>query len=359
MYLLDISIQYRVFIGISAMLVLFSSFLVTFIANQRKKLQYHKKIQAVQVSREQALKQQNVLLEERVNERTAEITMQKETLEQTLAELKASQLQLVQKEKMASLGELTAGIAHEIQNPLNFVNNFSDINGELIQEIKEKLAEEQLPESLTNYINPLFEDITGNLHKILQHGKRADGIVKSMLQHSQVHSGAMELADINTLADENLKISYYGFRAKHKLFSCSIETSFDDRLEPVQVIPQEIGRLLVNLFNNAFYAMHARLNEFAGQEIKNTNDKYEPVLQVTTGKLANMIIIKVRDNGTGIPQKYIDKIFHPFFTTKPTGGSTGLGLSLSYDIIKAHQAKISVDSKEGEYTEFSIELNAN
>ncbi|MEO7266072.1 MAG: ATP-binding protein, partial [Ferruginibacter sp.] len=211
----------------------------------------------------------------------------------------------------------------------------------------------------TNYINPIFEDISGNLHKILQHGRRADGIVKSMLQHSQVHSGAMELSDINALAEESLKMSYYGFRTRHKIFSCNIETSFDDKLEPIQVIPQEIGRLLVNLFNNAFYAMNARLNEIVGQEKEYTNDKYEPVLKVTTGKRANMIIIKVRDNGTGIPQKYIDKIFHPFFTTKPTGGSTGLGLFLSYDIIKAHQAKISVDSKEGEYTEFSIELNVN
>ncbi|MEO6404436.1 MAG: ATP-binding protein [Ferruginibacter sp.] len=357
MFLLDISIQYRVFIGISAMLLLFSSFLVAFISNQRKKLQYHKKIQAVQESQQQALKQQNALLEERVSERTAELTNQKQTLEHTLTDLKASQLRLVQKEKMASLGELTAGIAHEIQNPLNFVNNFSDINSELITEIKERLAEESLPESLTNDINPIFDDLTQNLHKILQHGKRADGIVKSMLQHSQVHTGEMELADLNSLADEYLKLSFYGFRSKNKGFNCRIQTSFDKDMEPIQVIPQEIGRLLVNIYNNAFYAMNAMLNEPARQDKKNTNVDYEPVLQVTTNKQSNNATIRIRDNGTGIPQKFIEKIFHPFFTTKPTGGSTGLGLSLSYDIIKAHQAKITVDSKEGEYTEFVIELN--
>ena len=350
MLLLDISIQYRVVIGISAMLLLFGSFIITFIINQRKKLQYHKNIQAAQEAQQLALRQQNALLEERVHKRTAEITKQKETLENTLIELKASQLQLVQKEKMASLGELTSGIAHEIQNPLNFVNNFSDVNVELIQEVKEKLAEQVLPETLTSYIDPIIDDLTVNLQKVLQHGNRADGIVKSMLQHSQVHTGTMEQTNINTLMEEHLKMSYYSFKTKHTLFNCKLETQFDKTIEPLNVMPQEVGRLLVNLYNNAFYAMN---------EKKDADPTYEPLLEVSTSKRDNVVLMKIRDNGTGIPKKHIDKIFNPFFTTKPTGSSTGLGLSLSYDIIKAHQAKISVDSVEGEYTEFLIEIDAN
>ena len=354
MVLLEISLQYRVIIGISAMLLLFISFMIAFISNQRKKLQYHKDIQAVQEAQQQALKQQNVLLEQRVSERTAEITQQKETLQTTLTELKASQLQLIHKEKMASLGELTAGIAHEIQNPLNFVNNFSDINMELLTEIKERLAEETLPGALTNYINPIIEDLTENLNKILQHGKRADGIVKNMLQHSHSQTGAMEQTDLNALADEYLKLSFYGFRTKNKAFNCTIETFFDKSLEQIHIIPQDIGRILVNLYNNAFYAMNEKKNYAVATK---EGETFEPTLIITTHKKGNAAAITIRDNGTGIPEKFIDKIFQPFFTTKPTGGSTGLGLSLSYDIIKAHQGRIEVKSKEGEFTEFCIELN--
>ena len=259
MALLEISIQYRVFIGISAMVLLFSSFLIAFISNQRKKLQYHKNLQAIHKEQQQALVQQNILLEQRVSERTAEILQQKETLQSALTDLKASQLQLIQKEKMASLGELTAGIAHEIQNPLNFVNNFAEVNAELLTEIIERLAKETLPAALTKDINPIVEDLTQNLHKILQHGKRADSIVKNMLQHSQRHSGPMELTDLNALADEYLKLCYHGFKAKNKLFNCTIQTVFDESLESIHIIPQDIGRILVNLYNNAFYSMNEKM----------------------------------------------------------------------------------------------------
>ena len=258
MVLLEISLQSRVIIGISAMVLLFSSFLIAFISSQRKKLKYHKDLQAIQEEQQKALIQQNALLEQRVGERTTEIMQQKETLQSTFNELKASQLQLVQKEKMASLGELTAGIAHEIQNPLNFVNNFSEINTELLTEIKERMAEETLPESLTNDINPIIDDLTENLNKIHLHGKRADGIVKNMLQHSQTHTGTMELADLNALVDEYFKLSFYGFRSKNKMFNCTVQTSFDKNIENINIIPQDIGRILVNLFNNAFYSINEK-----------------------------------------------------------------------------------------------------
>jgi two-component system, NtrC family, sensor kinase len=356
MVLLEISIQYRVIIGISAMVLLFSSFLIAFISNQRKKLQYHKNMQAIQEAQQQALVQQNILLEQRVSERTAEITQQKETLQNTLSELKASQLQLIQKEKMASLGELTAGIAHEIQNPLNFVNNFAEINTELLTEIKDRLAEETLPEALTTYINPIMDDLTENLNKIFQHGKRADSIVKNMLQHSQTHTGTMELTDLNVLAEEYLTLSFYGFRSKNKLFNCTLQTSFDKSIEKIPVIPEDIGRILVNLFNNAFYSMNEKKNSVHAAE---KGEVFDPILLIKTYKKGNNTVITIRDNGMGIPKKFVDKIFQPFFTTKPTGGSTGLGLSLSYDIIKAHQGEIKVESIEGEFAEFSIELLSN
>ena len=349
MDLLNISIQYRVIIGISAMVLLFTSFLIVFISNQRKKLQYHKTLQAMHEEQQQALLQQNALLEQRVLERTAELSAQKETLQQTLSELKASQMQLVQKEKMASLGELTAGIAHEIQNPLNFVLNFGEINADLLAEIKERIAAETLPAGFTNDINPLVNDFTENLKKILHHGKRADGIVKNMLQHSQRHNGVMELTDLNELADEYLKLSYHGFRAKHKSFTCSFQNLFDGHLERINIIPQDIGHILVNIFNNAFYSMF--------EKMKLGIAAYTPTLSISTEKKENKAIITIRDNGIGISDKIIHKIFQPFFTTKPTGEATGLGLSLSYDMIKAHQGELKVNSEEGEYAAFSITLN--
>jgi two-component system NtrC family sensor kinase len=349
MDLIDISLQSRVIIGISAMVLLFASFLVVFISNQRKKLQYHKNLQALHEEQKQILMQQNILLEQRVLERTAELSAQKETLQQTLSELKASQMQLVQKEKMASLGELTAGIAHEIQNPLNFVLNFGEINAELLAEIKELIAKESLRTGFADDINPLINDFTENLKKILHHGKRADGIVKNMLQHSRRHTGGMELTDLNELADEYLKLSYHGFRAKHKSFTCSFENLFDGQLERITIIPQDIGHILINIFNNAFYSMNEKL------KLGVTN--YTPLLSISTEKEDNKAVIKIRDNGKGIPDKIIHKIFQPFFTTKPTGEATGLGLSLSYDMIKAHQGELKVDSVEGEYAAFTVGLN--
>ena len=348
MLLLDISIQSRVIIGISAMVLLFTSFLIAFISNQRKKIQYHKNLQAIQEEQKKALIQQNILLEQRVGERTAQLQEQKESLQTALSDLKASQLQLVQKEKMASLGELTAGIAHEIQNPLNFVNNFAEINAELLSEIKERIEAENFDEAITKDINPLFDDITDNMRKIVQHGKRADNIVKNMLQHSQKQTGVMELTDINELADEYLKLSYHGFRAKHKLFTCTMETLYDPGIDKINIIPQDIGRILINLFNNAFYSMN--------EKVKKKEKDYVPFISLFTKKKENKIQLIIRDNGLGIPQKIIDKIYQPFFTTKPTGEGTGLGLSLSYDIIKAHQGDLHVDSAEGEFAEFKIEL---
>lgn len=354
MVLLEINIQYRVIIGISAMVLLFSSFLIAFISNQRKKLQYHKDLQALHEEQQQTLVQQNALLEQRVSERTAELSKQKENLQTALTELKASQLQLIQQEKMASLGQLTAGIAHEIQNPLNFVNNFAEINAELLTEMYEILTAETLPGKLTDEINPIIKDLTDNLHKILHHGKRADTIVKNMLQHSRSNSGEKGLTDMNALAEEYLNLSYHGFRAKNKLFNCSIKTSFDESIGHINIVPQDIGRILINLYNNAFYSINEKKKS---QQLLKTGEAYEPTIFVTTIQEGNKAAIKIRDNGMGIPQKFIDKIYQPFFTTKPTGEGTGLGLSLSYDIIKAHQGELKVESTEGEFAEFTIELN--
>ena len=269
MDLLEINIQSRVIIGISAMVVLFTGFLVVFITNQRKKLQYHKELQAIQLEQQESLKKQNLQLEQRVEDRTAEISKQKEMLQLTLEELRSSQLHLIQKEKMASLGELTAGIAHEIQNPLNFVLNFGEINKELVTEIKQGLEGEALSDGFKQDISPLMDDLADNLSKILQHGKRADGIVRNMLQHTRKETGVMVLTDLNELTDEFLKMSYHGFRARHKSFNCTFNTIFEGQLEPIRIIPQDIGHILVNIFGNAFYSM---------QEKKKTNASYEPVL---------------------------------------------------------------------------------
>jgi len=349
MDLIDISIQSRVIIGISAMVLLFASFLVVFISNQRKKLLYHKNLQAMHEEQQRNLLQQNILLEQRVLERTAELSAQKETLQQTLSELKASQLQLVQKEKMASLGELMAGIAHEIQNPLNFVLNFGEINTDLLAEIKEKLAAEELKTEFSADMNELVKDLTDNHEKIRHHGKRADSIVKNMLQHTRRHDGVMELTDLNELADEYLKLSLHGFRSKHKSFHCTFKNSFDSNADRIRIIPQDIGNLLVILFNNAFYAMNEKQKRMEGD--------YKPVLGVSTERKGNKLVLKVEDNGTGIPAKNIHKIFQTFFTNKQTGEATGLGLSLGYDIVKAHQGELKVESTEGEKTVFTIELN--
>ncbi|HVX25689.1 MAG TPA: ATP-binding protein [Parafilimonas sp.] len=280
-------------------------------------------------------------LEVQVAERTAELTKQKEELEHALHELKSTQAQLIQSEKMASLGELTAGIAHEIQNPLNFVNNFSEVNNELIEEMNS--------ETDVDEIKAIANDIKQNNEKIAFHGKRADAIVKGMLQHSRKSTGQKELTDINALCDEYLRLSFHGLRAKDKSFNANFKTEFDESIGKINAVPQDLGRVLLNLINNAFYAV--------SEKKKTAGEDYKPEVVVATKKINNKIEIKVRDNGSGIPQNIIDKIFQPFFTTKPTGQGTGLGLSLAYDIItKEHNGTISVESKDGEGTTFIINL---
>ena len=262
-----------------------------------------------------------------------------ESLQNTLNTLKLTQEQLVQSEKMASLGELTAGIAHEIQNPLNFVNNFSEVNKELLNEMKDALAMGNMEE-----VKAIANDVIENEEKILHHGKRADGIVKGMLQHSRTSSGKKEPTDIKALCDEYLRLSYHGLRAKDKNFNATIKTDFDDSIGNINIIPQDIGRVILNLINNAFYA--ASLPPKGG--FKDPAYRHEPTVWVSTKKLGDKVLISVRDNGPGIPEEILNKIFQPFFTTKPTGQGTGLGLSLSYDIVKAHGGELSVETKEGE-----------
>jgi len=265
-------------------------------------------------------------------------------LTQTLEELKATQAQLIQSEKMASLGELTAGIAHEIQNPLNFVNNFSEVSNELLDEMTE-----QLEKGNANEAKAIANEVKMSLEKINLHGKRADGIVKSMLQHSRTSNNKKEPTDINVLADEYLRLAYHGLRAKDKSFNAALKTDYDENIGLIKVISQDIGRVILNLITNAFYAV---------MEKKKLHPQgYEPTVTVSTKKIDNKIIVNVKDNGTGIPQKALDKIFQPFFTTKPTGQGTGLGLSLSYDIVtKGHGGELKVETKEGEYTAFSVIL---
>lgn len=271
----------------------------------------------------------------------------KAKIETAFNQLQATQSQLIQSEKMASLGELTAGIAHEIQNPLNFVNNFSDVNIELIEEMKKELAvgNRQLAEELA-------EDIKSNEQKINHHGKRADGIVKGMLQHSRTSSGQKEPTDINALADEYLRLAYHGLRAKDKSFNASMKTDFDDSIGTINIVPQDIGRVILNLITNAFYAVTERKTLRQAQG----DSSYEPTVTVSTKKEGDKVLISVKDNGNGIPQKVLDKIFQPFFTTKPTGQGTGLGLSLSYDIVKAHGGELKVETREGEGSIFLIQL---
>ena len=272
-----------------------------------------------------------------------QLQRQKEKVEITLSKLRATQAQLIQQEKMASLGELTAGIAHEIQNPLNFVNNFSDINKGLADELQQEVDRGNLEE-----IKIIAKDIHDNEEKINHHGKRADAIVKGMLQHSRTSSGQRELTDINSLCDEYLRLAYHGLRAKDKSFNTTTKTEFDNSIGKINVVPQEFGRVILNLINNAFYAVSERQKQ-------NVNG-YEPTVIVTTRKQKDKIEVTVKDNGNGIPQKMVDKIFQPFFTTKPTGQGTGLGLSLAYDIIKAHGGEIRVTTKEGEGSEFIIQI---
>jgi signal transduction histidine kinase len=286
--------------------------------------------------RSNALKKQNKILEEKVTDRTQQ-------LNKSLEELKSAQAQLIQQEKMASLGELTAGIAHEIQNPLNFVNNFSEVNKEMIAEMKEEINKGNYDE-----VKSIADDIEENEKKINHHGKRADAIVKGMLQHSRKSTGVKEPTDINALCDEYIRLSFHGLRAKDKSFHADFKTDFDKSIGKIEIVSQDIGRVLLNLFNNAFYAVD--------EKRKTAAENYKPTVSVQTKKINDKIEIIVNDNGNGIPQNIIDKIFQPFFTTKPTGEGTGLGLSLSYDIIKSNDGEIKVETKEGEGSMFTIIL---
>lgn len=288
-----------------------------------------------------------ILLEETIEELEQKRKAVEETntaLEQSLSELKAAQQQLVQSEKMASLGELTAGIAHEIQNPLNFVNNFSEISAELIDEMKQELKNGNHEDVLQ-----IAEDIKQNLEKINHHGKRADGIVKGMLQHSRTGSGQKEFTDINALCEEYARLCYHGLRAKDNTFNANIITDFDPAITGVNIIPQDMGRVIMNVLTNAFYAVNEKKMQ--------RSTGYEATVSIKTEHCGNKIDITISDNGNGIPQQIIDKIFQPFFTTKPTGKGTGLGLSLSYDIItKGHGGELTVSSKENEGSTFIIKL---
>jgi len=262
-----------------------------------------------------------------------------------LNQLRSAQTQLIQSEKMASLGELTAGIAHEIQNPLNFVNNFSSLNTELFAEVRDAISSGSLGDAEDG-----LAAIAENEQKILHHGKRADAIVKGMLQHSQKGTGVKEPTNINALADEYLRLAYHGLKAKDKSFNATIKTEFDESIGNINVVPQDIGRVLLNLINNAFYAV----KEKAGSK----DQHYQPTVEVKTTRSSDKVIITVTDNGKGIPENIVQKIFQPFFTTKPTGEGTGLGLSLSYDIIKAHQGDITVESTTGEGSAFKVSIPA-
>jgi signal transduction histidine kinase len=326
-----------------------------FITKRQRKALEKERVRNLEIEKENKLNEElKAVLEVQVAERTALLTLQKSELENTLKELKSTQALLIQSEKMASLGELTAGIAHEIQNPLNFVNNFSEVNAELIDEMKAEMDKGNLDEA-----KAIANDIKVNEEKINQHGKRADAIVKGMLQHSRSSSGQKEPTDINALADEYLRLAYHGLRAKDKTFNATMKTDFDESIGNINIIPQDIGRVILNLITNAFYAAPLPPPEKIGTGSGGFSDPdyiHSPTVWVSTKKINDKVLISVRDNGPGISNKILDKIFQPFFTTKPTGEGTGLGLSLSYDIVKAHGGELRVETKEGEGTTFTIQL---
>ncbi len=287
-----------------------------------------------------------------LQEQKEEIDLQRGKAENTLIELKQTQNQLIQKEKLASLGELTAGIAHEIQNPLNFVNNFSELSVGLAKDLKDEIAKVEMPENDKEYIGEIIRDLNSNQEKINHHGKRASSIVKGMLEHSRTSTGEREMTDINKLADEYLRLSYHGLRAKDKNFNADYKTDFDESLPQLNVVPQDMGRVLLNLINNAFYAVNERAKQHADKN-------YAPSVSVSTKQIGDKIEIIVRDNGNGIPDKIKEKIFQPFFTTKPTGEGTGLGLSLAYDIVtKGYGGELKVQSNGGEGSAFIINLSS-
>jgi signal transduction histidine kinase len=329
----DISLM---FIGLAVMVLLFSSFFIAL-----RNIGHKQKAYAL------------------LQKQKEETDLQKLKLEEAMVELEATQAQLIQREKMASLGELTAGIAHEIQNPLNFVKNFSEVSTELVEELNEELAEGNL-----DSINSIAIAIKENLNTITYHSNRADSIIKGMMLHSRTSTGIKELTDINALADEYLRLSYHGLRAKDKSFNATMHTNYDKSIGEIKIISQDIGRALLNLFNNAFYSTNEKYRQVVNTSLPNSK-VFEPTIWVSTKKIAPTLVdrggggsveISVRDNGMGIPLKIKEKILQPFFTTKPAGQGTGLGLSLSYDIIKAHGGELLVETKEGEFAEFKILL---
>lgn len=319
--------------------------------NQKKTVEKERLEREQEAEKRRLIEFQNAELERMVAERTAEITSQKEELEHAIAELRTTQTQLIQSEKMASLGELTAGIAHEIQNPLNFVNNFSEVSVELIDELAD---EQQKPDRDTELEAELLADLKQNLQKITHHGSRASSIVRGMLQHSRTSTGQREPTDLNALCDEYLRLAYHGLRAKDKTFNAQFSADLDQSLGLVSVVPQDLGRVLLNLFTNAFYAVQQRQKQVGPTTIGVT---YQPTVTVQTRCTNGQAEIRVIDNGTGMPEAVKAKIFQPFFTTKPTGEGTGLGLSLAYDIVtKGHGGTLTVASFPGEGTTFTIKL---
>jgi signal transduction histidine kinase len=299
----------------------------------------YQKQRYIKIERNKALKKEL--------EQAKEIEKAYRELESTHENLKSTQTQLVHAEKMASLGELTAGIAHEIQNPLNFVNNFSEVSVDLVEEMKEEISEGNMDQ-----VNSIANDLNQNLQKIHHHGKRASSIVKGMLQHSRAGNGKKQPTDINAIVDEYIRLAYHGIRAKDKSFNADFKTDLDPNLPKINVVGQDIARVVLNLINNAFYAVAAKASTPG-----NTN--YKPLVTIGTKKINGQVEISVKDNGLGIPKDIIDKIFQPFFTTKPTGQGTGLGLSMSYDIVKAHGGTLTVDSTEKEGAIFTIILPNN
>jgi signal transduction histidine kinase len=286
------------------------------------------------------LKKENRILEESVAHRTSQ-------LKNKIDELKATQSQLIQSEKMASLGELTAGIAHEIQNPLNFVNNFSEVNTELIEEMQEEIKKGDYEEVIA-----ISKDIKDNQQKINHHGRRADAIVKGMLQHSRSSSNEKEPSNINAIADEYFRLAYHGLRAKDKSFNATLNTDFDETIGKINIVPQDVGRVILNLITNAFHAVIEKKK----LEKEKQDSTFKPTVWVTTKRKGTTVYVSIRDNGNGVPEKVKDKIFQPFFTTKASGQGTGLGLSLSYDIIKTHGGELILETEPGKGSTFTITL---
>jgi signal transduction histidine kinase len=282
----------------------------------------------------------------------AEIRAARDAAEAAYRDLKAAQANLIQAEKMASLGQLTAGIAHEIKNPLNFVNNFAGLSVELLDELKETAAPAiaTLGQDKRTEIDETIEMLTGNMGKIAEHGRRADNIVKSMLEHSRGSSGERRSVDLNALVEEALNLAYHGARAQDQSFNITLERDYAPAIAPIELVPQDITRVCLNLFSNGFYAATKRQKEGG-------DAKFNPTLKVSTRDPGDAVEFRIRDNGTGIPSEIKDKLFQPFFTTKPTGEGTGLGLSISYDIVtQQHGGSIEVDSRVGDFTEFTVRL---